>query len=123
MVATQNKDVVPTACAEYPGSISYSSASMVTVVADGIAVIAAANSIQSEGRPISFIINDTSRGMPKSFIVDKRYIFPEPNICFAVLVASNAPIISMDIGVHRDAVYESPFIITVGKSKNGLQQK
>lgn len=63
MVAMDSSEDVPTPCAEKPGEMSYSSASMDTDVADGMEVSAVANSTHMGLKPMSFIMTHTSRGI------------------------------------------------------------
>ena len=68
IVNIDSTDVIPTACAEYSGVISYSSASIDTFVALGIAQDAVKKSISSFGRPMRFAIRQTNSGIATSFI-------------------------------------------------------
>ena len=71
IVATESREVVPTACAEYSGRISYISASIVAEVALGIDVTAAAKSTQSLEKPISIIMTLIEIGITRSFIAHR----------------------------------------------------
>ena len=62
IVAMENREVVPTPCAEKPGEISYISASIDTIVAEGIEVRAVAASIHIPSKPRSFIEMQTIIG-------------------------------------------------------------
>ena len=62
-VAKDKRVDVPTHCAEYSGAISYSSANILVVLADGIAEHAVIKSTQKSDNPISFRKMQKNRGI------------------------------------------------------------
>ena len=66
IVTIENNEVIPTACAEYPGEMSCSSANIDTVVAEGMEVTAAAKKIHLESHPIKRINAQTTMGKSRS---------------------------------------------------------
>ena len=70
MVRMENRELVPTTCAEYSGVMSCSSVSMVTVVAEGMELTMAAKRIHSAPKPKSFMERQTISGSRISFTAE-----------------------------------------------------
>ena len=71
IVITENSVEAPTHCAEKAGAVSYSSANILVLDADGIAAAAVTNSTHISEKPSSFIIMQKISGSTKSFKMER----------------------------------------------------